>query len=388
MRYEILNSKDRQFSNKSQYFPCIIAFILLIFLNMQTEKENLIGMNIKEMDKFMQKIGEHGYRANQLFNWIYKKRITSFNQMTNFSKSLRSLLNNIAEIGLIKLVKINSTPNNHTKKFLFQLKDGFCLESVFMIEGKRRTACLSTQVGCALNCDFCATGKMGFKRNLSTGEIVDQLLFIQRHLDSDISNVVLMGMGEPFLNYDNVIAACEIFSHDKGIAIGKRKITISTAGIIHAIKRFADEGHKYKLAISLNAASDELRNQLMPINKKHPVREVINAAKYYSKQSRYGLTFEYVLIAGVNDSLKEVFKLQKLLLDYPCKINIIPYNETCKKYQRPTEHKINEFIQPFLKLNVVISVRRSKGENINAACGQLYYLSEQSLNASPCMPNS
>jgi 23S rRNA (adenine2503-C2)-methyltransferase len=222
---------------------------------------------------------------------------------------------------------------------------------------------------------------MGFKRNLSAGEIVDQLLAIQRTLHVEATNIVIMGMGEPFLNYDEVIKACDIISHDKGIAIGKRKITISTSGIVPGIKRFADESQRYKLAISLNFADDNIRNQFMPINKKYPLNELINAAKYYAAKSRHRITFEYVMIAGVNDRLDDALKLAKLIKGLKCKINIIPYNSIDEGQHPPSEETINSFIRPFLNLNVVISVRRSKGVDIGAACGQLYYsISEMVTN--------
>jgi 23S rRNA (adenine2503-C2)-methyltransferase len=337
------------------------------------KKTNVIGMTLEEMESLMESIGQPKYRAAQLFNWIYKRVVPSFDEMTNFSKSLRQQLDNMAEIGLMSVEKQVTSTDGETTKFLFKLKDNLCVESVFMVDGKRRTVCLSSQVGCALGCSFCETGKMGFQRNLSAGEIVDQLLAIQRNLKVEATNIVIMGMGEPFLNYDEVIKACDIISHDKGIAIGKRKITISTSGIVPAIKRFADEGQRYKLAISLNAANDEIRTKLMPINKKYPLNELINAAKYYAAKSRNRITFEYVMIDGLNDGIDDALKSLKLINGLKCKINIIPYNSIDEKQKPPSEEKINAFIRPFLNMNVVISVRRSKGGDISAACGQLFY---------------
>jgi len=337
------------------------------------EKINITGMTLEEMEALLKSIGQPKYRAAQLFNWIYKRAILSFDEMTNFAKLLRQQLDNMADIGHISIEKQLTSTDEQTTKFLFKLNDGLCVESVFMIDGKRRTVCLSSQVGCALRCSFCATGKMGFQRNLSAGEIIDQLLAIQRTLNVEVTNIVIMGMGEPFLNYDEVIKACDIISHDKGIAIGKRKITISTSGIVPAIKRFTKEDLRYKLAISLNAANDEIRTKLMPINKKYPIDELINAAKYYANKSRHRITFEYVMIAGVNDSVEHALNLSKLVKGLKCKINIIPYNSIDKKQRPPSEVTINAFIRPFLNMNVVISVRRSKGVDIGAACGQLYH---------------
>jgi 23S rRNA (adenine2503-C2)-methyltransferase len=337
------------------------------------KKVNVTGMTLEQMESLIESIGQPKYRAAQLFNWIYKRGILSFDEMTNFAKSLRQQLEDWAEIGHVSVEKQVTSTDGQTTKFLFKLNDGLHVESVFMIDRKRRTVCLSSQVGCALGCSFCATGKMGFQRNLSAGEIVDQLLAIQRALNVEATNIVVMGMGEPFLNYDEVIKACDIISHDKGIAIGKRKITISTSGIVTAIKRFTDEAQRYKLAISLNASDDKIRNQLMPINKKYPLNELINAARYYAAKSRHRITFEYVMIAGINDCVEDALKLSKLIKGLKCKINIIPYNSIDKQQSPPSEETINAFIRPFLNLNVVISIRRSKGIDIGAACGQLYY---------------
>lgn len=336
-------------------------------------KMNLTGMTLEQMEQLFESIGQPGYRAEQLFNWIYKKRVATLDEMTNFSKPLRQHLTDLTTIGCVRLERQISSTDQHTIKLLFELEDNFHIESVFMIEAKRKTVCLSTQVGCPLGCSFCATGRMGFQRNLNAGEIVDQLLAIQRMLHVDVTNIVIMGMGEPFLNYDETIKACELISHDKGIAIGKRKITISTSGIIPGIKRFADEGQRYKLAISLNAASDHIRNEMMPINKKYPLAELMNAAKYYAAQSRHRITFEYVMIRGVNDSTSDSQQLARLLKDLPCKLNIIPYNSIDDANKIPSEDQIDAFTRPFLKMNVVVSVRRSKGSDIGAACGQLYY---------------
>ncbi|MDZ7341256.1 MAG: 23S rRNA (adenine(2503)-C(2))-methyltransferase RlmN [candidate division KSB1 bacterium] len=337
------------------------------------EQINVTGMTLEQMESLMLSIGQPKYRATQLFTWVYKKGITAFDEMSNFSKSLRQQLSDLADIGYLTLQQQIVSTDGQAIKFLFRLADGLYLESVYMIEGKRRTVCLSTQVGCTLKCRFCATGAMGFRRNLTAGEIVDQLLWIRRTLGVDVTNVVIMGMGEPFLNYEATIAACKLISHDQGIAIGKRKITISTSGIVPAIMQYADEGHGFKLAISLNAADDAKRSEIMPINRKYPLAELMQAARYYSSKSRQRVTFEYVLLAGVNDQPEDARRLSQLIKNLRCKINLIPYNATDGRFSAPTEERINEFMQPFMNLNVVVSVRRSKGTDIQAACGQLYY---------------
>lgn len=341
------------------------------------EKQNITGMTLEQMAALMESIGQPNYRAAQLFNWIYKRNVATFDEMSNFSKSLRSQLAELVDLGHVEVADQRMAGDKSTIKFLFRLPDGHHVESVYMEEGKRRTVCLSSQVGCALGCTFCATGNMGFLRNLSAGEIVDQLLAIHRIVGAEATNVVLMGMGEPFLNYDEVITACDLISHDKGIAIGRRKITISTAGIIPQIRRFTDEGQRYKLAISLNAPDDSTRTQLMPINKKYPAHELMNAAKYYATKSRNRITFEYVLMDGVNDSDAHALALKKLIGDLRCKINLIPYNAVEGQFRPPSEDRIHAFIQPFLDMNVVISVRRSKGTEIQAACGQLFVAAER-----------
>ena len=337
------------------------------------EKVNITGLTLEEMEQLMESIGQPKYRANQLFTWLYKKRVNSLDQITVFSKTFRQQLTESVDIGHLEIAKRQVSSDGETNKFLLKLKDEHFIETVYIVEGKRRTICLSSQVGCALGCSFCATGKMGFRRNLSVGEIVDQLLTILKTLKVDATNLVFMGMGEPFLNYDNVIKACEVISHSDGIAIGKRKITISTAGIIPKIKQFADEGRGYKLAISLNAPDDKKRSYWMPINKKYPINELVNAGKYYASKSRHLFTFEYLMIAGVNDSTEDALKLRKLLTGVRCKINIIPFNSTDGKLKPPTEDRIDDFIQKLLDLKIIISVRRSKGVDIDAACGQLYH---------------
>ena len=341
------------------------------------KKTNLTGLTLEEMEQFLISIGQPKYRTSQLFTWLYKKRISSVEQITVFSKQLREQLSNLVTMGDVEIAKRQISSDGETNKFLFRLEDGNFVESVYIVDGKRRTICLSTQVGCALGCEFCATGKMGFKRNLTVGEIVDQLLFILKTLDVDATNLVFMGMGEPFLNYDNVLKACEVISHSDGIAIGKRKITISTAGIVPKIQQFADEGRGYKLAISLNAPGDKERTELMPINKKYPIYELVNAGKYYASKLRHLFTFEYLMIAGVNDSEADAIKLKKLLKGVRCKINIIPFNSTNGDLNPPTEKRIDAFIKQLLDLKIIISVRRSKGADIDAACGQLYHRYEE-----------
>ncbi|MBN1349802.1 23S rRNA (adenine(2503)-C(2))-methyltransferase RlmN [candidate division KSB1 bacterium] len=335
------------------------------------KKTNLTGLTADEIEKFVVSLGEKRFRAKQLYSWIYTRLATQFDEMTNLSKDFRARLNEVATIATLEKVKSIRSSESNTQKFLFKLNDGAQIESVFIPEPRRKTVCLSSQVGCALGCQFCATATLGFKRDLKRREIIAQLMAIMREVDEDITNVVFMGMGEPFLNYDEVIAACRLMNHPDGLAVGNRRIVISTCGIVPAIRRFADENQPFKLAISLNAPTDELRNRIMPINKKYPLSTLISAARYYSLKARFRVTFEYVLIAGVNDSVQDARMLRKLLSGFPCKINLIPLNPFSPDWKRPSEDQVNRFAAEFYDMHAVVSVRWSRGADIQAACGQL-----------------
>ena len=245
------------------------------------------------------------------------------------------------------------------------------IESVLMQEGNRTTACLSSQVGCAMDCDFCATAKMGFQKNLSVGEIVDQFLFLQQESEKKITNVVFMGMGEPFLNYARVIKAADLLNEPGGIDLGARRITISTVGIIPKIKQFAKEGHRYKLAISLNGTTQNQRLQTMPAAKKYPIHMLIDAAKNYYETAKRFPTFEYVLMSNLNDRTADAENLIKLIGNLPCKVNLIPYNEIGGNYKRPSHDRLTRFINALKNVPFTVTVRWSNGTEIDAGCGQL-----------------
>jgi 23S rRNA (adenine2503-C2)-methyltransferase len=333
------------------------------------EKINLKGLWIEDLEKLLGDLGEKRYKANQLALWMYDKRATDFNQMTDLSKTLREKLNSIAHIDSIELLKTQTSKLDFSEKFLFELTDGEKIETVLMWEEDRVTICVSTQVGCPLGCTFCATGKMGFKRNLTTGEIVDQIMALK---DRKITHVVLMGMGEPLLNYDNTIKALKIMNSELGLSLSANKITLSTAGIPNMIKKLADQTSKIKLAISLNAPSDEKRNQLMPINKKYPLKALLEAVKYYTSKKKGRITFEYVLIKDFNDSNKDALELSKLVQGIPCKINLIPYNSVPDlPFEKPSEERIIAFRDYLYPRCPAVTLRISKGEDIQAACGQL-----------------
>lgn len=332
---------------------------------------NLKGFDLAELREYVTSLGEKSFRASQIFAWIYRRNVTSFDEMTDISRQFRARLQENAVIGQLPVVNSVSTPAADAQKFLFQLPDGNHVESVLISEGKRQTVCLSSQIGCALGCKFCATATLGFKRNLEIWEILEQFLAIQRLTQAEITNVVIMGMGEPLLNYDKVIKACHLLNHADGPAIGHRKIVISTSGIVPGIIRFTDEKQPFKLAISLNAPTNAQREAIMPINRKYPLEELIDAARYYAKKSRLRITFEYVLLKELNDRPEDAKNLKRLLAGIPCKINLIPYNEVGQDSKRPTTGRIEQFCSHFKDYPAVVSVRWSKGTDIDAACGQL-----------------
>jgi len=338
---------------------------------MEPSKKNLTGLSLPELETFALSIGEKKFRGRQLFSWIYEKKASGFAQMSNLAKPLRDKLDAIAKVGLVQLAEEQGSVQDDAIKFLFQLSDGVLIESVLITESKRGTCCLSTQAGCALKCAFCATGTLGFTRHLSAGEIVDQVLVVARASKKDITNIVLMGMGEPMLNYDAVIKACQLLNDANGLAIAARHIVISTVGIVPAIYRYADDGHPYRLAISLHSALDEKRSRLVPIGRTYPLPELMQAVRHYAQQARQHPTIEYVLLAGVNDGEEDAIALLNLLKGLPCKVNLIPYNAAISRFSAPTVERVDQFARWLLPLRAPVSVRWSKGADIQAACGQL-----------------
>jgi 23S rRNA (adenine2503-C2)-methyltransferase len=332
--------------------------------------ENLTGYTLVELEAFAERLGEKRFRGRQLFGWIYNKKASRFAEMTDLAKSFRAKLESVALLGHLEPVE-KAASSSQSVKYLFQLTDGQLIESVYIPESGRRTLCISSQVGCAVKCAFCATGKMGFRRHLSAGEIVDQVLWVSRDTGQPMTNVVFMGMGEPFLNYDQVIKAAQLISHEQGIAIGHRHVVISTSGIVPNVYRYADEGHKFRLAISLNSPHQEQRAEIMPISQKYTIRALVEAAIYFYKKSRRLPTFEYVLLAGLNDREEDALALRKLLHGVPCKVNLIPYNPTVEEFARPDSKRIERFAESLYPLKAPVSVRWSKGADIDAACGQL-----------------
>ncbi|KAA3617338.1 MAG: 23S rRNA (adenine(2503)-C(2))-methyltransferase RlmN [Calditrichaeota bacterium] len=335
-------------------------------------KKSILDCSIIELTEYLASINEPSFRANQIFEGIYAQNKISFEEFTTLPLNTRQkLAENFYLRTLEKVEEITSTFDN-TQKFLWKLIDGYKIESVIITENKRTTFCISSQVGCALDCKFCATGKMGILRNLTPGEIVEQVLLMQEKIGQKPTNIVYMGMGEPMLNYDSVIQAADILTAPKGLGLGKRRITISTSGVIPGIKRFTKEKQPYSLAISLNSIDDKIREKIMPISKKYPINDLMDAARDYTEQLNKLITFEYVLLDKFNASKEDAKKLVQLTHRIPCKINVIPCNSDEPDYQPPSKEKVQIFEQHINERSRRITLRKRKGWEIKAACGQLY----------------
>lgn len=331
----------------------------------------LSGMTLDELENLMTELKATKFRAKQIHNWIYTKSVSSIDQMTNLSKDFREQLSKIATVTDTK-IHTKQVSKDGTIKYLIEYPDGECVETVLMRFDNRAnlTACVSSQVGCAVNCSFCATGKGGFRRNLDYKEIIEQVLTIQRDTGLKITNIVFMGQGEPLLNLDNVLKALDIFNND--FQIGQRRITISTSGIISGINRLADLDLQSTLAISLHAPNHELRMQLMPIEKKYPIDKLKQALKEYIEKTGRRITVEYILIHGFNDTLPAAKELAYLLKDLKCNINLIPYNSVVENdYKKPSGNDIMKFKYLLEHSGKKVTVRLERGADIDAACGQL-----------------
>jgi len=340
-------------------------------------KNLILQYSNEQLENFLQSISEPSYRARQIYQAIYAEGKKSFDEFSTLPKETRRFLQeNFVLRGFKKVDEITSKIDG-TRKFLWQLMDGYKIESVIIYQKDRVTFCISSQVGCALDCKFCATGKMGILRNLNVGEIVEQVLQMQEIIDQSPNNIVFMGMGEPMLNYKAVIHAAEVMTDPAGMAIGKRKITISTSGVIPGIEKFTKEKQPFSLAISLNSIDDIVREKIMPISKKYPIDELIAAARRYTSQSGRLITFEYVLIDKYNASLADAKKLVQLTHKVPCKINVIPCNSLDEEYLPPAREKVKAFEDYVNKRSRRITMRQRKGWEIQAACGQLYAKNEK-----------
>ena len=346
---------------------------------MESEKTNLLGLDKNELSDFCLTLGGKPFRGRQLYIWLYRNSETDIESMTDLAKDFRRKLVERAYVGLPQVEFVQETTDKSTAKIRFILADGSRIESVLMRESARTTLCVSSQVGCALGCKFCATGTMGFSRNLTAGEIVGQYIAVRRYVKTDISNIVFMGMGEPLLNYDNVLKAVRLFTDSEGMAVSNRRITLSTAGIVPGIERLAMDRPPCKLAISLNAPTDELRLKLMPINKKYPLSDVFKAAEKYEKTTRHRITYEYVLLGGINDSLAHAKMLKRTFTGVTAKLNLIEYNSLESSqtnhnsacFRAPAPGTANRFARELERPGLAVMIRKSSGDEISAACGQL-----------------
>lgn len=341
------------------------------------EKLNLFNLDKGDLEDFFVSLGEKPFRAVQIMKWIYHQGVTDLDAMTNLSKSLRERLHALVEIRPLP-VALEHDSQDGSHKWLMQLDSGNCIETVFIPEPERDTLCVSSQIGCALNCSFCATAQQGFNRNLTIAEIVAQVWQANRWLSAKthgkrrITNVVFMGMGEPLLNLDNVIKAVAIIKDDLGFGLSKRRITLSTAGVVPALYRLQEQTD-VSLAVSLHAPDDELRSQLVPLNRKYPIKELLAACRHYIADKPYrAITWEYVMLAGVNDSEQHARALIGLIQGIPSKVNLIPFNPFFgTRYQCSSPAAIDRFRAILVAQGITTITRKTRGDDIAAACGQL-----------------
>lgn len=331
---------------------------------------NIYGVTLQELENYFESINEKKFKATQVYDWLYKKRISSFDDMSNIKKEIIKKLKQDFNIKKPTIIKKQSGKDVY--KYLFELEDKSKVEAVLMNHDYGNSLCVSTQVGCNMGCAFCESGRKKKLRNLETHEIVSQILLVEQDLNIRISHVVLMGIGEPFDNYTNIMNFIKIINSNKGIDIGARHITVSTCGIVPKIIEFADENTQVNLAISLHAPNDELRSKLMKINKVYNLKQIIKAVKYYINKTNRRVTFEYIMLEGINDSEKEALELSKLLKGLNAYVNLIPYNETSHiNFKKTKENDIMKFYDILKKNNIGVTVRREFGKEVDAACGQL-----------------
>ena len=342
------------------------------------DKQNLLGMTLQDLEVFFTESGEKAFRASQVMKWLHQMLAADFDEMTNISKTLRETLKQVASIDAPEIV-FDQTSADGTRKWVMQLEGGNKIETVYIPEAGRGTLCISSQVGCALDCSFCSTARQGFSRNLTSAEIVAQVWMASRLLgensrdDRKITNIVLMGMGEPLLNYDNVLKAITIFMHDNAYGLSKRRVTVSTSGVLPKLDLLGQDTN-VALAVSLHAVTDEIRDSLVPINQKYPLKELMASCRQYleNQVAKSHITFEYVMLNGVNDSHQDAIKLIKLLKGISAKVNLIPFNPFPDSgYDCSPMSVIKEFKEILMKSGLVATIRKTRGEDIDAACGQL-----------------
>ena len=350
-------------------------------------KTDIKSLQFGEIEKAVAELGEPSYRARQIVDWLYQKRVQSFDEMTDLPRDFRARLGEQLAFGKIEVVRMLGSRDT-TRKFLFRFTDESLIETVLIpaspalygSRSDRRTICVSTQVGCAYGCKFCASGLEGFSRNLQPNEIVDQIIAIERETGEKIDNIVFMGMGEPLANFENVMRAIRIINAPWGLGIGARHITVSTSGLAPQIRKLADEQLQIRLAISLHGATDEVRNQIMPVNRRYNLETLLTACDYYAKHKKQRLTFEYILIENVNDSPDQARRLGGIARRLGAKVNLIPYNTVQGlPWSRPSPEQQERFLSILRQSDVAATLRREKGHDIDAACGQLRLQTKREL---------
>ena len=338
-------------------------------------KKNIRELKLEELIDFLKNQNIPSYRAKQIHEWLWKKRAISFNEMTSLSLSLRELLEQNFCLNAVKIHKAERSSDG-TIKYSLKLHDNKLVEGVLIPSKKRLTACVSSQVGCSLSCTFCATGTLKLERNLNYAEIYDQIFILNEeallNFGKPLSNIVYMGMGEPLLNYENLLKSIELVSSKTGLSMSPKRITVSTAGIAKMIKKLADDDVRFNLAISLHTSDDKKREEIMPINKSINLEELKESIKYFFEKTGTRITYEYILFKDINDSLDDAHELVKFCKSTPCKVNLIEYNSVDNiPFQKASNNKTEKFINFLNEKNVIVNLRRSKGKDINAACGQL-----------------
>jgi 23S rRNA (adenine2503-C2)-methyltransferase len=349
---------------------------------MQQDRKNIKAYTLSELEAALTGVGLRKYRAGQIMEWIYRHHARGFEEMTNIAKADRDLLTQRFSIAALALLRMERSSDG-TRKFLFGLEDGHTIESVLIPDEDRNTLCISSQVGCAQACRFCLTGSGGFQRNLEAFEIADQVLEVDALLGSEtvepgtewrkrITNIVFMGMGEPLANLDNVVRALQVITAEKGLGFSPRRVTVSTDGLVPGIERLGRSGVKVNLAVSLNATTDEVRDRIMPVNRRYPIKELLAACGRFPLEPRRRITFEYVLLRDVNDSKEDAVRLARMLKGIQCKVNLIPFNPfPGSEFRRPDDGTVRDFQKILLDRHYTAPVRESRGRDISAACGQL-----------------
>jgi len=337
---------------------------------MTGDLHHIKNLNPADLESWLHSNSQPAYRGRQIFSWLYEHQVSSFDEMNNLPKTLRDKLNAVFYVDALHLLKEQSSPDG-TVKFLYCLPDNQNIETVLIPSARRQTVCISTQVGCPVGCTFCASGSDGFTRNLQAGEIIDQLCMSRRRLGRNPDNVVVMGMGEPLLNYDNLVQALTAINSPWGLGLGVRHVTVSTSGIIPGLKKLVAGAYKWNLALSLHAPDDKIRAKLIPNQTRYPLEDILTWCEKYSKSSNRMLTLEYVLIAGVNDLPEHSREVGKIARRLHAKVNLIPYNSVGGDFKRPGRHRCQKFADILTSNGVTVILREERGSEISAACGQL-----------------